>query len=65
MSRKTNSTLQRWRMNASTVLEILRLFSTQGRYWLIPMVLVLLMSSFLLVALQVAEYVAPFVYTMF
>jgi hypothetical protein len=36
-----------------------------GRWWLLPMMVVLVLATLLLVAVQALEYVAPFVYTLF
>ncbi len=45
--------------------ELLRSFVRNGRYWLAPMVVVFVLAGLLLGLVQVLEYVAPFVYTMF
>ena len=50
---------------ASTLAELFRLLREGGRWWLIPMVGVLIGTAVLLVAVAAVEYVAPFVYTMF
>lgn len=49
----------------STVRELYQLLSRGGRWWLIPMIVVLALSAALLVAVSAIEYVAPFVYTVF
>ncbi len=36
-----------------------------GRWFLVPMVVVLALAGVLLLVVQVLEYVAPFVYTVF
>ena len=50
---------------ASTLAELYRLLREGGRWWLIPMVGVLVGTAVLLVAVAAVEYVAPFVYTIF
>lgn len=45
--------------------ELATLLIENGRWWLIPMLGVLLLASLLLVVVQAIEYVAPFVYTIF
>jgi hypothetical protein len=46
-------------------LELCRALAVSGRWWLIPMVVVLAASAVLLAAVAAIEYVAPFVYTIF
>ncbi len=48
-----------------TVLELCSLLMLNKRWWLVPMVGVLALAGLLLMLLQAAEYVAPFVYTVF
>jgi hypothetical protein len=50
---------------AGTLAELYRLLRQGGRWWLIPMVTVLIGTAILLVAVAAVEYVAPFVYTIF
>lgn len=50
---------------AGTLAELYRLLRDGGRWWLIPMVGVLVGTAVLLVAVAAVEYVAPFVYTIF
>ncbi len=50
---------------AGTLGELSRLLTQGGRWWMIPMVAVLMLGSALLVAVAAIEYVAPFVYTIF
>jgi hypothetical protein len=45
--------------------ELCRALAASGRWWLIPMVVVLAASAVLLAAVAAIEYVAPFVYTIF
>ena len=52
-------------MKLSTVSELAQLLLLNGRWWLLPMVAVLLATTVLLVVVQAIEYVAPFVYTIF
>ena len=49
----------------STVKELTAFFAGTGRWWLLPMVAILLLTGALLVIVQVIEYAAPFVYTVF
>lgn len=44
---------------------MISLLMHNGKWWLIPMLLVLFATAFLLIAVQVIEYAAPFVYTIF
>lgn len=48
-----------------TTRALTRLLIQNGRWWLLPMVAVLLLSGTVLVLVQAIEYVAPFVYTIF
>ena len=52
-------------MKLSTVSELVRLLVRNGRWWLLPMLAVLLLTSTVLVLVQALQYVAPFVYTIF
>ena len=49
----------------ATTQDLTRLFAQSGRWWLIPLVGVFALTALLLVVVQVVEYVAPFVYTIF
>ena len=49
----------------SIFLELCRALVASGRWWMVPMVLVLALSALLLAAVAAIEYVAPFVYTIF
>jgi hypothetical protein len=49
----------------STAWQLLGAFRGTGRWWLTPLVVVLLVVAVTLVAVQVAQYAAPFVYTLF
>ena len=55
----------RTRMNLGTLGELARMFWQSGRWWLLPMSIVLAGAAVLLVVVQAVEYVAPFVYTVF
>ena len=62
--------LTRKRINLSTsrlatLTELCRLLIQSRRWYLIPFVGVLSVASLLLLAVQIIEYVAPFVYTIF
>lgn len=58
-------TLTRLRHKARTMKALASLFLTTGRWWLLPMVGVLLLGGTLIGVVQVVEYAAPFVYTVF
>lgn len=49
----------------STVRELCSVLVEHGRWWLVPMVGVLMFSALVLLVLHAAQYVAPFVYTIF
>jgi hypothetical protein len=53
----------RTRINLGTLGELATLLWQGGRWWLLPMSVVL--AAVLLVLVQAVEYVAPFVYTVF
>jgi len=48
----------RWRV----VTEIVRSFSASGRWWMLPMLGVLLLLGAVLAGLSTIHYVAPFIY---
>ena len=48
-----------------TVGALMRQLRRTGRWWLIPLVVILLATATLLVVVQIVEYAAPFVYTLF
>jgi len=48
-----------------TVGQLLGALRGTGRWWLTPLVVVLLVVAVALVAIQIAQYAAPFVYTLF
>ena len=48
-----------------TIAELYRALVANGRWWMVPMIAILGMTSLLLVAVAAIEYVAPFVYTIF
>ena len=50
---------------SSIFLELCRALIASGRWWMVPMVVVLALSALLLAAVAAIEYVAPFVYTIF
>lgn len=55
----------RLRSRAVTLGALLSHLVRRGRFVLIPMLIVLLIGSFLLIATQGLGYVAPFVYSLF
>ena len=48
-----------------TVVELVAHFATRQRFFLIPLLFVLLLASILLLLTSGMSYVAPFVYTLF
>ena len=52
-------------LRAQTLLSLFRFLKENGKWWLIPMVTLLMATAFLLAAVQAIEYAAPFVYTIF
>jgi len=59
------TSISRWSTAASTSVEVAQMLAENGRWWLIPMFAVMLLTSALLVVVQAVEYVAPFIYTIF
>ncbi len=55
----------RAQVHGGTLRELYEALVAHGRWWLVPMVAVLVLSALLLVAVAAIEYVAPFVYTIF
>jgi len=49
----------------STLRELMRHFAGTGRWWLVPMMTIFMLSAALLVIISIVEYAAPFVYTLF
>lgn len=49
----------------ATVRELCSVLVEHGRWWLVPMVGVLMLSALVLGVLHAAQYVAPFVYSIF
>jgi hypothetical protein len=52
-------------LRLGTVGELMLLLARGGRWWMLPLVLVLVLLGFVLVGLQMMEYVAPFIYVVF
>lgn len=40
-------------------------FAGTGRWWLIPLVVILGLATVILIGIKIAQYAAPFVYTLF
>ena len=57
--------LRRFRSGLTTSAELIRGLWSGPYWWLVPVVLLLLPTAILLVALQAAPVVAPFVYSIF
>lgn len=53
------------RERMETVGELFALLVANGRWWMVPMVIVLMGAALLLAVVQAIEYVAPFVYSIF
>jgi hypothetical protein len=45
--------------------DLYRMLSRSGRWWLMPMMAVLVLLGLALVGLQAIQYVAPFIYAVF
>lgn len=58
-------TTARWRVGLHTVGNLLRVLVRGGRWWLLPLAVLLLAIGVVLVILQSMPYVAPFVYVVF
>ncbi len=58
-------TLTRLQHKARTLRALSTFFVATGRWWLVPMVGVLLLGGVVMGVVQVVEYAAPFVYTIF
>lgn len=59
------STLGYFGRRMQTIFQLLRYFSSSQRWFLLPLVLVLLLGGLLLLVTGGLSYVAPFVYTLF
>lgn len=57
--------LRRIALRFSVLGELFAALARNGRLWLVPMLVVFVLAAILLGVVQVVEYVAPFVYTMF
>ena len=57
--------LRRRRSRLAPLIDLATLLVRGGRWWLVPFVAVIALAAVLLAAVQVVEYVAPFVYTLF
>jgi hypothetical protein len=63
--RKKPGVLGRWRRRLSAVGSLFVHMKRTGRWWLAPMVVIFLAAALILAVVQVVEYAAPFVYTLF
>ena len=61
----SQSRFQRMRIFLSTCTEIVMVFAHRGRFFLIPLVIVLLMGSIFLIAVDMIPMFSPFVYALF
>jgi uncharacterized membrane protein YqhA len=57
--------VRRATLAVSTISELFRVVIGSGRWFLVPLLIVLVLAAVLLAVVQVLEYVAPFVYTVF
>ena len=57
--------MERWLLGLGTAGALLAMFARGGRWWMLPLVLLLLGLGAILVFLQGIHYVAPFVYVLF
>ncbi|MCC6621571.1 MAG: hypothetical protein IT385_09980 [Deltaproteobacteria bacterium] len=53
------------RARLSTLVDLGRHFSGTRRLFLLPMIVIFLLAAVALVVIQIVEYAAPFVYTLF
>lgn len=58
----TPSRLEALLMRLGTIGELLALMVRGGRWWMLPLVLLLVCFAVILVFLQAVEYFAPFIY---
>jgi hypothetical protein len=56
---------RRRRSRLGTLVELTGALARGGRWWLVPFVGVMGLTAVLMMVVQVIEYVAPFVYTLF
>ncbi len=59
------TTSQAWALRLGTLGELGRTLLRTGRWWAIPMVVVLGLLAVVLTGLQAMPYVAPFIYAVF
>ncbi len=59
------SRTERWLLGLGTAGALLAMFARGGRWWMLPLVLLLLALGAILVFLQGIHYVAPFVYVLY
>ena len=59
---RESSRLERTLLRFGTIGELMALLVRGGRWWMLPLVLVLVMLGILLVTIQAFEAVAPFIY---
>jgi len=54
-----------WLLRMGTVGQLLAMLTRGGRWWMLPLVGVLMLAAVVLIALQSVQYVAPFIYLVF
>lgn len=62
---KRNRARRRGGSRLRALAQLMGHFAGTGRWWLIPLVVVLLLSAVILIGIKVVQYAAPFVYTLF
>jgi len=59
------SRLETFLLGLGTVGELMALVVRGGRWWMLPLILVLVSLAGVMLALQAVQYVAPFIYMVF
>ena len=54
--------LERFLLGLGTVGELMALVVRGGRWWMLPLILILVSLAGVMLALQAVQYVAPFIY---
>lgn len=64
-SRTMAQRVDAWLLRLGTAGQLLGMLSRGGRWWMVPLTLVLLVLGIALVAIQSVQYIAPFIYLVF
>lgn len=59
------TTASSWQLRLRTLAELGRTLTRTGRWWTLPLFVVLGLLGFVLTGLQAVPYVAPFIYAVF